>query len=260
MIDAVRGGADARGAGVPVADTLKRVEGMRIVETVDRDGLVAVQTPQAFRADCLRAAHAVDADATDDAALVEAAGGTVVVVAGDPRNVKVTTVADLAVVEALLVRHARRSRLRCPRVREETAAARARWRHRAGRTWSRRPLRCRRGRARGRGRAARRRVDARSRNALPGQRPALRGVSSMALLDDVHTEVLGAGWTVAQRRRRHRSRISAARAHVAAMSARLGEAVGAPVSVKPKRAEGVGAIGRGEGIAAWAVALLESSG
>jgi 2-C-methyl-D-erythritol 4-phosphate cytidylyltransferase len=87
---------------VPVADTLKRVEEDRIVATVDRAGLVAVQTPQAFRADCLRAAHAVEADATDDAALVEDAGGTVVVVAGDPRNVKVTTVADLTVVEALL--------------------------------------------------------------------------------------------------------------------------------------------------------------
>jgi 2-C-methyl-D-erythritol 4-phosphate cytidylyltransferase len=61
-----------------------------------------VQTPQAFRADCLRTAHARDPDATDDAALVEAGGGTVVVVSGDARNVKVTTVADLAVVESLL--------------------------------------------------------------------------------------------------------------------------------------------------------------
>ena len=50
----------------------------------------------------LRAAHASDTDATDDAALVEAAGGTVVVVAGDPRNLKVTTVADLALANALL--------------------------------------------------------------------------------------------------------------------------------------------------------------
>jgi 2-C-methyl-D-erythritol 4-phosphate cytidylyltransferase len=102
VIDAVRAGADGAVPAVPVADTLKRIEGDRIVATVDRAGLVAVQTPQAFRADCLRAAHAVEADASDDAALVEAAGGTVVVVAGDPRNLKVTTVADLAVVEALL--------------------------------------------------------------------------------------------------------------------------------------------------------------
>jgi 2-C-methyl-D-erythritol 4-phosphate cytidylyltransferase len=102
VIDAVRAGADGAVPALPVADTLKRVEGDRVVDTVERTGLVAVQTPQAFRAECLRAAHAAEGDATDDAALVEAAGGTVVVVAGDPRNVKVTTVADLAVVEALL--------------------------------------------------------------------------------------------------------------------------------------------------------------
>jgi len=56
-----------------------------------------VQTPQAFRADALRRAHAGGGDATDDAALVEALGGTVVVVAGDPANVKVTTSLDLEV-------------------------------------------------------------------------------------------------------------------------------------------------------------------
>ncbi|HEY8217143.1 MAG TPA: 2-C-methyl-D-erythritol 4-phosphate cytidylyltransferase [Acidimicrobiia bacterium] len=102
VIDAVRAGADGAVPAVPVADTLKRVTGDRVVGTVDRAELVAVQTPQAFRAGCLRAAHTAGDDATDDAALVEAAGGTVVVVAGDPRNVKITTVADLAVVEALL--------------------------------------------------------------------------------------------------------------------------------------------------------------
>ena len=57
---------------------------MRGHGTVDRDGLVAVQTPQAFRAGVLRAAHASGDDATDDAALVEALGGTVVVVPGEP--------------------------------------------------------------------------------------------------------------------------------------------------------------------------------
>jgi 2-C-methyl-D-erythritol 4-phosphate cytidylyltransferase len=102
VIDAVRAGADAAVPALPVADTLKRVAGDRVVGTVDRDGLVAVQTPQAFRVAALRAAHAGDSDATDDAALVEAVGGTVVVVGGDPRNLKVTNVADVAVVEALL--------------------------------------------------------------------------------------------------------------------------------------------------------------
>jgi 2-C-methyl-D-erythritol 4-phosphate cytidylyltransferase len=102
VIDAVRAGADAAVPAIDVSDTLKRVENGRVVSTVDRDGLVAVQTPQAFRAAALRGAHAEGADATDDAALVEAAGGVVVFVVGDPRNVKVTTVADLSLVTALL--------------------------------------------------------------------------------------------------------------------------------------------------------------
>jgi 2-C-methyl-D-erythritol 4-phosphate cytidylyltransferase len=102
VIDAVRAGADAAVPALEVADTLKRVDGGRVVDTVSRDMLVAVQTPQAFRASALRAAHAHAVDATDDAALVEADGGTVVVVAGDPRNLKVTTIADLALAETLL--------------------------------------------------------------------------------------------------------------------------------------------------------------
>src|SRR5262249_51062708 len=95
VITAVRAGADAAVPAVPVPDTVKRVDGERVVETVTRDGLVAVQTPQAFRADGLREAHAFDADATDDAAMIEAAGGRVVVVPGEPANLKVTTPADL---------------------------------------------------------------------------------------------------------------------------------------------------------------------
>jgi 2-C-methyl-D-erythritol 4-phosphate cytidylyltransferase len=102
VIDAVRAGADAAIPVVPLADTIKRVEGDRVLDTVDRRGLVAVQTPQAFTIEALQAAHAAGDDATDDAALVEKTGGRVVVVAGDPRNVKVTTVADLGVVEAIL--------------------------------------------------------------------------------------------------------------------------------------------------------------
>lgn len=102
VIDTVRSGADAAVPALPVADTLKRVDGDRVVATLDREGVVAVQTPQAFRAAALRESHASGDDATDDAGLIEASGGTVVVVAGDPRNLKVTNVADIAVVEALL--------------------------------------------------------------------------------------------------------------------------------------------------------------
>jgi 2-C-methyl-D-erythritol 4-phosphate cytidylyltransferase len=102
VIDAVRAGADAAVPAIDVSDTLKQVADGRVIGTVARDGLVTVQTPQAFRAGALRAAHADGGVATDDAALVEESGGVVVVVAGDPRNVKVTTVADLALVAALL--------------------------------------------------------------------------------------------------------------------------------------------------------------
>jgi 2-C-methyl-D-erythritol 4-phosphate cytidylyltransferase len=103
VVDAVRAG-DVDGAVpvVPVADTLKRVRGARVVATVDRDGLVAIQTPQAFAADALRAAHADGGDATDDAGLLEAAGMAVGTVPGDPRNLKLTRPEDLALAEALL--------------------------------------------------------------------------------------------------------------------------------------------------------------
>jgi 2-C-methyl-D-erythritol 4-phosphate cytidylyltransferase len=101
VIDAVRDGADGAVPGLPIADTIKRVEGEQVIETVPRDDLVAVQTPQAFRAGALRAAHRECADATDDATLVERDGGKVVVVPGDPVNIKVTGPADLDLVTAL---------------------------------------------------------------------------------------------------------------------------------------------------------------
>lgn len=101
VVDAVTGGADAAVPGLAMADTLKRVVDGVVTATVARDDLVTVQTPQAFRAEVLRAAHDAGADATDDATLVEALGATVRVVPGDPRNIKVTTAGDLAVAQAL---------------------------------------------------------------------------------------------------------------------------------------------------------------
>jgi 2-C-methyl-D-erythritol 4-phosphate cytidylyltransferase len=102
VIEAIQPGVDAAVPGLPVADTLKRVRDERVVETVDREGLVAVQTPQAFRASSLRAAHAHEGVDTDDAALVEAAGGVVVVVEGERRNLKLTLPDDLALAQALI--------------------------------------------------------------------------------------------------------------------------------------------------------------
>lgn len=87
---------------VPVRDTLKRVSGDIVVETVDRSELVAVQTPQGFDLEMLRSAHEqVATDATDDASMVEAIGGVIAIVDGDPANLKVTYPEDLAVAEAL---------------------------------------------------------------------------------------------------------------------------------------------------------------
>lgn len=88
---------------LPIVDTVKRVEGRAIIETVARDGLVRAQTPQAFVAAAFRAALAGDLSvATDCASLVERAGGRVAVVEGDPRLLKVTTSEDLALVESWL--------------------------------------------------------------------------------------------------------------------------------------------------------------
>jgi 2-C-methyl-D-erythritol 4-phosphate cytidylyltransferase len=87
--------------GLPISDTLKRVgDDGGVLDTVARDGLYAVQTPQAFLADALR--RAADGEATDCAGLVEAAGGRVKVVEGDPQLLKVTTADDLAKIAAWL--------------------------------------------------------------------------------------------------------------------------------------------------------------
>jgi 2-C-methyl-D-erythritol 4-phosphate cytidylyltransferase len=96
VVAAVRGGADAVVPGVPVTDTIKQVtaDGV-VVTTPDRASLVAVQTPQGFAANVLRRAHERTTDATDDAALVEAIGGHVIVVPGEATNRKITTPEDL---------------------------------------------------------------------------------------------------------------------------------------------------------------------
>jgi 2-C-methyl-D-erythritol 4-phosphate cytidylyltransferase len=88
---------------VPVPDTLKRVSGVVVSETVSREGVFAAQTPQAFLAPALRRGLEGDlVGATDCASLVERSGGRVAVVDGDPRLLKVTTKDDLAIVETLL--------------------------------------------------------------------------------------------------------------------------------------------------------------
>jgi 2-C-methyl-D-erythritol 4-phosphate cytidylyltransferase len=105
VLTALNEGWDGALPALPLADTIKRVDGEgRVVETLDRDELRAVQTPQAFVASVLRAAYA-DGDvagASDCSSLVEARGGRVKVVEGDPKLSKVTDPADLGRIAALL--------------------------------------------------------------------------------------------------------------------------------------------------------------
>lgn len=109
MIEAVadlREGADGAIVAVPVTDTIKEVRSGEIVTTLPRDGLVAVQTPQAFRLGTLVLAHSRAREdefvGTDDASLVERIGGRLTVHPGSHENIKVTYPSDLVLAEAIL--------------------------------------------------------------------------------------------------------------------------------------------------------------
>ena len=96
VIDSVCTGADGAVPGLPVVDTIKFIDAAKVIKsTPDRNQLVAVQKPQAFRANVLRQAHSNNPEGTDDSTLVETQGGKVVVVMGDPLNRKITTPEDL---------------------------------------------------------------------------------------------------------------------------------------------------------------------
>src|ERR1044071_7124756 len=108
-IDAVVAAAQSDGAAIlvaPVTDTIKHVNDQRIVQTLDRGGLRRALTPQCFRYDVLRqayeAADVTDPSVTDESVLVEQLGHRVSIVEGSARNIKITTVEDLAIAEAIL--------------------------------------------------------------------------------------------------------------------------------------------------------------
>jgi len=265
-VSAVAEGADAAVPGLRVVDTVKRLDadGM-VAATLDRTGLVAVQTPQAFAAAALRAAHARGGDATDDAALVEAAGGRVAVVAGEVANAKVTEPGDLAAA----ARHL------------GGGAARPPGRTRVGLGFDVHPF--------GDGdrplvlggvvfEAARGLVGHSDADVVahaaadallgaaglddlgtqfPDTDARWRGADSVALLATVTALVRDAGWAPANVDCSvvlDGPKLAPRRSE---MQQRLGAAVGAEVTVRGRRAEGIGALGRGEGIACWAVALVE---
>ena len=112
VIAAVVGGADAVVPGIPVVDTIKEIdESDVVVATPARSRLRAIQTPQGFRAALLRQAlSTTDADATDDAQLVERLGASVLVVPGHPDALKITTAADLALAADILGRRSSNAR------------------------------------------------------------------------------------------------------------------------------------------------------
>ena len=108
-IDATIAAAQASGAAIlaaPVTDTIKQVVDQRVVKTLDRAGLRRALTPQCFRYDVLRqayqAADVTDPSVTDESVLVEKLGISVSIVEGSSRNIKITTVEDLAIAEANL--------------------------------------------------------------------------------------------------------------------------------------------------------------
>ena len=271
VIGAVRDGADGAVPGLAVADTLKRVDDVRVTATVDRDGLVAVQTPQAFRADVLRAAHAARRRRHRRRRAGRGAAARVVVVPGDPRNLKITGPADLddrrrpaRGVVTTEVRRGHPGRARATTSTRSPTTVRPLVLGGVASTGA--------GLAghsdadvvapRGRRRAARPGRAARPRHAVPGvRRRATATRRRSSLLRDVVARVRGGGLVGRQRRRRGRTprsrgsrRTSSAMTDAVASTrarrrARVGEA---------QAGRGIGAVGRGEGIQCWAVALLES--
>jgi 2-C-methyl-D-erythritol 4-phosphate cytidylyltransferase len=101
VVAAVRAGADAAVPVVPILEVVQRVRDGQVVQTLPKDDLVLTQTPQAFRADVLRAVHADRPRPVENSGLLVERGYRVVTVSGDVRNVHVTTPQELAIAESL---------------------------------------------------------------------------------------------------------------------------------------------------------------
>ncbi|MGH9242787.1 MAG: 2-C-methyl-D-erythritol 2,4-cyclodiphosphate synthase [Acidimicrobiales bacterium] len=259
-IAAVESGADAAVPAVAVRDTIREIDG----GSVDRARLVAVQTPQAFRAAVLRCAHAGEPDATDDAALVDAIGGRVVVVDGEPENTKVTTPADLHRLAGLVERRTTRVGLgfdvhpfAAPSDDRALVLGGVRFADERGLA----------GHSDG-DVVAHACIDALLGAAglgdigqhFPDTEASGAGADSLGLLADAARLVRDGGWEPANIDCSVVLDSPRLMPHRADMEARLSHALGAPVTVKGKRPEGLGAVGHGEGIVAMAVALLERMG
>jgi 2-C-methyl-D-erythritol 4-phosphate cytidylyltransferase/2-C-methyl-D-erythritol 2,4-cyclodiphosphate synthase len=254
-------------AGLPVSDTVKEVRDDRVSRTVSRDHLYTVQTPQAFRTTLLREAHArvpVETPITDDAGLVEHMGRPVAVVAGDAANVKVTTPSDYET-----------ARRRFGSL--QGLAARVGVGYDVHRLAPDRPLVL--GGVRipsPRGLAGHSDADVLVHAIMdallgaaglpdigthfPPDDPAYRGADSMALLESVAVRLRSSGWQVANIDAVVMAESPRLAPHVDAMRGKIAAALGATpgqIGIKATTAEGLGAIGRGDGIASQAIALLE---
>ncbi|CAN5563492.1 bifunctional 2-C-methyl-D-erythritol 4-phosphate cytidylyltransferase/2-C-methyl-D-erythritol 2,4-cyclodiphosphate synthase [soil metagenome] len=261
VVAAVRAGADAALPAVPLTDSIRTVAG----RPVDRTELLAVQTPQGFAPDVLRAVHAGEPEATDDASLVDAAGATVVTVPGEPDNRKITTAADLVLADAVLAGSERSRGLDVrvglgfdvhPHTDDDERVlvlggvafpgARALAGHSDADVVAHACADALLGAA-GLGDIG---------EHYPDTDPAWAGADSVTLLTDVAAKVRAAGWEPGN--------IDASvvlddpqlAPHRAEMQQRLSAAAGAEVTVKGRRPEGLGALGRGEGVACWAVAVV----
>lgn len=271
VIEAVRRGAPAVVPVVEVADTIRDVGG----SVIDRDRLRAVQTPQGFEAAVIRDALVVGGEATDDAGEVEAAGHEVRTVAGDPGNRKITTPADLLFARSVIGDAV-------PGMATDRLEAHVDLRVGNGfdiHVFSEDPERqlvlggvCFEGHAGLEGHSDADVVTHAVAEALlgaaglgdlgshfPDDDDRYRGADSLELLRVVVQQVAAQGWRVEN----VDCSVIAERPKLAPYRERMQEnlagVVGAPVSVKGRRAEGLGALGRSEGIAAMASTLLVNS-
>lgn len=292
VIERVLEGARSTGAavcGLPVTDTIKRVdEAGRVVETLPRESLRAIQTPQAFRRDILERAHAQEdllAAVTDDAALVERLGVPVIVVEGDPANMKLTVPADLDRARQLLAAAAAPAEAAMPSgapaaPRPAVPALRIGQGFDVHRLEPGRPLILggvsipwEKGLvghsdadvlahaitdsilgAAGLGDIGRH---------FPDTDPAYKGADSLVLLRRAVDMAAQAGWAVAQVDATVIAERPRLAPYIDSMREALAEAMGTSpgaVNVKASTSEGLGFAGRGEGIAALAVALLTGVG
>lgn len=270
VIAALEDGRDAVLPVLPVVDTLKRVAADAVVEAVDRASLAAAQTPQGFRRDILQAAYAAaSVDHTDDAALVQAAGHAVFTVAGDERSFKITTAADLdrarALVEPAATVTAGLAPLPpLPRVGVGTdvhafGGDGELWL--AGLSWPGEPAL--HGHSDGDA-VAHAIVDAVLAAAGLGDigthfgtdHPEYAGAHADAFLRRTAALVAAAGYrigNVSVQVQANRPRFAARRAEAEAV---LSASLGAPVAVSATTTDGLGFTGAGEGVAAFAVALV----